>query len=33
MFTWVGAKFSDILSTYVLNVVSALMAGASRPLR
>ena len=25
MFTWIGTKFSAILSTYVLGVVSALM--------
>ena len=25
MFTWVGAQFNSILSTYVLGVVSALM--------
>ena len=27
MFTWVGSKFSDVLNTYVLGVVSAVMAG------
>ena len=30
MFTWIGSKFDDILSTYVLGVVSALM-GAIAP--
>ena len=26
MFTWLGAKFTSILSTYVLGVVTSLMA-------